>query len=253
MITVFLAELVKLGRSTIGRLVTTLLAVVVPVLAAGFFAAAQAGGSSQLAVKVRPLIHGVGWDGYTGVAGQVLTVAMLLGVGFVVSWSFGREFSDQTIEALVMTRPSRMVLASGKLAAVLGWATGVAAAATMISLGLGLLLSVGPGTPASGLIRMLLGGLLAAGLAVPFALVATLARSALAGVGAVIGVIVVTQVLTVIGAGGWFPYAAPSLWLGMGGPEVSASTVQLLLVVPVAVAGWAATALTWQHTELTSS
>ena len=100
---------------------------------------------------------------------------------------------------------------------------------------------------------MLAGGVLAAGLGLPFALVATLGRSALAGVGAVIGVIVTTQILTVIGTGGWFPYAAPSLWLGMGGPDVSVSPIQLLLVVPVAAAGWAATALTWQHTELTST
>ena len=253
MISAFLAELVKLARSTIGRLVTVLLAVAVPVMAAGFFAAAQSDGSSQLAVKARPLIHGVGWDAYTGVAGQVLTVTVLLGVGFVVSWTFGREFSDQTIESLVMTRPSRVVLASGKLAAVLVWAVGVAAAATMITLGLGLLLSIGPGNPVTGLARMLAGGVLAAGLGLPFALVATLGRSALAGVGAVIGVIVTTQILTVLGTGGWFPYAAPSLWLGMGGPNVSVTPIQLLLVVPVAAAGWAATALTWQHTELTST
>ena len=143
----FLAEVVKLSRSTIGRLVTVLLAVAVPVMAAGFFAAAQSDGASQLAVKVRPLIHGVGWDAYTGVAGQVLTVTVLLGVGFVVSWTFGREFSDQTIESLVMTRPSRMVLASGKLTAVLVWAVGVAAAATIITLGLGCCSPSGRGTP----------------------------------------------------------------------------------------------------------
>src|SRR6478735_942921 len=147
MISAFLAEVVKLSRSTIGRLVTVLLAVAVPVMAAGFFAAAQSDGASQLAVKVRPLIHGVGWDGYTGVAGQVLTVAMLLGVGFMVSWTFGREFSDQTIETLVMTRPSRMALASAKLTAVLVWAVGVAAAATMITLGLGCCSPSGRGTP----------------------------------------------------------------------------------------------------------
>ena len=116
-----------------------------------------------------------------------------------------------------------------------------------------MLLSVGSGSPVAGLARMLAGAVLAAGLGLPFALVATLGRSALAGLGTVIGVIVATQILTVIGTGGWFPYAAPSLWLGMGGPTVSVTPIQLLLVVPVAAAGWAATALTWQHTELTSS
>ena len=117
--TAILAELVKLGRSAIGRLVTVLLAVAVPAMAAGFVAAAESGGSSQVAVKVRPLVHGVGWDALTGTTGQVTSIAMLLGVGFVVSWTFGREFSDGAIETLLMTRPSRAVLASAKLIAVL--------------------------------------------------------------------------------------------------------------------------------------
>ena len=99
----------------------------------------------------------------------------------------------------------------------------------------------------------MVGALLTALLALPFAVVATIGRSALAGVGAVIGVIVVTQILSVIGVGAWFPYAAPSLWLGMGGPDVSVSPAQLLLVLPVAATGWAATALWWQHAELTST
>ena len=47
-----------------------------------------------------------------------------------------------------------------------------------------------------------------------------------------------------------FPYAAPNLWLGMGGPDLSASPAQLLLVVLVAAAGWAATGLWWQEAEL---
>lgn len=253
MTTAVLAELTKLSRSVTGRLVTVLLVVVVPGMAAGFFAAAQAGGSGQLAVKMRPLIHGAGWDSLTGVAGQVMSMAMLLGAGFVVSWTFGREFGDGAIETLVMTRPSRATLASAKLVAVLAWATATALAAVAVTLGLGLLLAVTAGTPTPGLGRMLAGAILTALLALPFAYVATVGRSPLAGVGAVIGVIVVTQILTTIGTGAWFPYAAPSLWLGMGGPTLSATPLQLLLTLPVAAAGWTATALTWQYGELTSS
>ena len=250
--TAVLTELVKLTRSMIGRIVTALLVVAVPVLATGFVTAAEWGGSSQIAIKVRPLIHGRGWDASTGVTGQALTIAMLLGVGFVVSWVFAREFSDGAIEALVMSRPSRAAVASAKLAAVLVWSMAVALASAAVALGLGALLAPTAGTPWPGLARAVIGAVLAALLALPFAVVATIARSALAGVGAVIGVIVVTQILTVLGTGAWFPYAAPSLWLGMGGPDLSARPAQLLLVVPVAAAGWAATALWWQQAELTS-
>jgi ABC-2 type transport system permease protein len=250
--TALAAESVKLARSPTARLVTVLLAVAVPVLAAGFVAAAERGGSSQLALKVRPLVHGTGWEALTSISGQVLSISMLLGAGFVVSWTFGREFSEDTLETLLMSRPSRSTLATAKIAAVLGWASATTVTAALVTLGTGVRLGQ-PGSPWPGLARLAIGGLLSALLAVPFAFVATVARSALAGVGAVIGVIVVTQLLTVVGVGGWFPYAAPSLWLGMGGPAMSASPIQLVLVIPVGLAGWAATALWWQQVELTSS
>ena len=253
MSTAILAELLKLARSTIGRLVTVLLAVTVPAMAAGFVAAAESDGSSQVAVKVRPLVRGIGWDALTSTTGQVTSIAMLLGVGFVVSWTFGREFSDGTVETLLLTRPSRAVLASAKLVTVLVWALATAVASMAVMLALGVLLGLSTGTPWPGLARALVGAALTALLALPFALVASIGRSALAGVGAVIGVIVLTQILTVVGVGPWFPYAAPSLWLGMGGPELTASAGQLLLVLPLAGAGWAATALWWQHAELTSA
>lgn len=251
--TVLAAESVKLARSTIGRLVAALLAIAVPAAATGFVAAAEHGGASQLAVKVRPLIHGVGWDALTGVAGQVLCIAMLLGAGFVVSWTFGREFSDDTLDALLMSRPSRFALASGKLGAAIGWATITTVGAAVLTLALGTLSATSGGSVWVGLARLLAGGMLSALLALPFGFVATLARSALAGVGAVIAVIVVTQILTVLGTRAWFPYAAPSLWLGMGGPDIQVSAIQLLLVLPVAFGGWIVTALWWQQAELTSN
>jgi ABC-2 type transport system permease protein len=251
--TAILAELVKLTRSATGRLVAVLLAVAVPAMAAGFVAAAEFGGSSQVAIKVRPLVHGQGWDALTSTTGQVTSIAMLLGVGFVVSWTFGREFTDGTIETLLMTRPSRATLASAKLIAVLASALTTAVISAAVTLGLGTLLGLTAETPWPGLGRTFIGAALATLLALPFAFVATIARSALAGVGAVIGIIVVTQILTVVGVGPWFPYAAPSLWLGMGGPDLTASVGQLLLVLPLAALGWAATALWWRYAELSGS
>ena len=76
--TALAAESTKLARSPTGRLVAALLAVAVPVMAAGLVAAAERGGSSQLALKVRPLVQGSGWEALAGVTGQVLSISMLL-------------------------------------------------------------------------------------------------------------------------------------------------------------------------------
>ncbi|WP_251149995.1 ABC transporter permease [Cellulosimicrobium sp. Marseille-Q4280] len=245
------AELLKLVRSTVVRVATSALVLVVPLLAVGLAAAAEHGGDSTLALKVRPMVPGVGWEAVTGLSGQVLAVASLLATGFVVSWSFGRELTEGTVEPLLTGRSSRAELASAKLLAVLAWAVAASLGSVVVALLVGAATGPGAGTPWPGAGRAALGGVLAALTALPFGLVATWGRDALAGVGAVLGVVVVTQVVTLTGAGPWFPWAVPGLWLGMGGPGTTVSALQLATAPLVAAAGWIATAWWWDRAELT--
>ena len=94
-------------------------------------------------------------------------------------------------------------------------------------------------------------GLLSALLAWPLALVASWRRGYLAGFVALILVVVLTQLLTATGAGAWFPYAAPSLWMGLGGPEAAAkvTATQLALAPLVSAAAVAGTLVWWGHAE----
>lgn len=244
-------ELLKLRRSAAARVAAGTIALAVPLLALGFVTAATQGGDSQLAVKVRPLLPGEGWIGLLGITGQVLTVALLLSTAFVVSWTFGREFADGTVEGLLLAGPPPAVLASAKLAAAWLWMSCACGAAVLATVGLGVVTGSGPLTDAVGpAARALTAGLLMVALALPVGLAASAGRSALAGVGAGIGLVVVTQLATLTGAGAWFPWAAPSLWTGMGGPSSVVSPVQLLLALPVAALGWAATCAWWERTEV---
>jgi ABC-2 type transport system permease protein len=63
-------------------------------------------------------------------------------------------------------------------------------------------------------------------------------------------VVVVTQLLTAIGAGAWFPYAAAALWLGMGG-AAAANQVSVIQLLPLPVAALAviATLGWWRRAE----
>ena len=79
-----------------------------------------------------------------------------------------------------------------------------------------------------------------AALALPLAWVASARRGYLPAIDALLLIVVATQIITALGAGGWFPYAAPALWLGMGGHEAAATIgpIQLLLALPVSAAGF---------------
>jgi len=64
-------------------------------------------------------------------------------------------------------------------------------------------------------------------------------------------VVVVTQLVTAIGVGGWFPYASQALWMGMGGAAAASqvSIIQLLLPLLVAAIGVAVTLSWWRRAE----
>jgi len=83
------------------------------------------------------------------------------------------------------------------------------------------------------------------------ALVSSWRRGYLSGFVALVAVVVVTQLVTAIGAGAWFPYAAPGLWMGMGGEAVAreVSVIQLLLPLPVAAIAVVATLSWWRRAE----
>jgi ABC-2 type transport system permease protein len=63
--------------------------------------------------------------------------------------------------------------------------------------------------------------------------------------------VVVTQIVTAMGVGAWFPYAAPALWMGMGGAAAASkvSIIQLLLPLLVAAIGVVATLSWWRRAE----
>jgi ABC-2 type transport system permease protein len=55
--------------------------------------------------------------------------------------------------------------------------------------------------------------------------------------------------VVLLGGGSWFPYAAPSLWAGMGGADAAAAIglPHLLLAAAVAPLGVAAVVRAWRH------
>ncbi|HMO10530.1 MAG TPA: ABC transporter permease [Actinotalea sp.] len=247
-------EALKLSRSPAARVATAVLVLVIPLVSSAMVAVASGDSQAPMAVKVRPMLIGTGWTAHLTMLAQMQSIAVLLAVGIVVSWVVGRELADRTVGALLAlpTRPGAIVLA--KLVVIGGWAVGCGGAAVLVGLASGWAAGLGaPGGQALAaagkvLAVMVLGTLLCA----PLAWLSTVLRGYLAGVTGVIVILIVTNVVTASGAGAWFPYAAPSLWAGMGGAEAAAAVTpwQLSLTVPVGVLGAWAAARAWQRGDL---
>lgn len=247
-------EALKFRRAPTVRVVSALLGVGLPVLAAALMRAATSGGPGQVAVKARAMVIGTGWEGYLGVVGMMLSVSVLLGVGFVVCWCFGREFTDKTLASLYALPLGRARIAYAKFAVTLAWAGALCVVIMFVSLVAGVAIGLGipDGAALAVATRAFSVGILCALLASPLALVASMGRGYLPGIGGLILLIVVTQLVTAFGGGAWFPYAAPGLWMGLGGRAASqeVSALQLVLAFPVSAFGVVATGQWWKSAEL---
>ena len=185
---------------------------------------------------------------------QILSVMSFLGVGFVVAWCFGREFTDHTITGLYALPTSRITIAAAKYVVLLAWSLGL----SLITLAAAFALAPLAGLPApppdvlEPAAKVLAVGVNGALLAYPLAFIASAARGYLPAVAGLILIVVITQILTVLGVGAWVPYAATSLWAGMGGPAAAATIAphHLALIPLTAAAGVASTLWWWRRMQV---
>lgn len=204
-----LVEAIKLLRSRVGVIATGVLSGGVVMLLAVITSGIRTG-NSQLIAKAGSAAT-LDWSGLYAQAAQVMAASSLLGFGVVLSWIFGREFTDGTIIGLFGLPASRHAIAGAKLLVFFCWSllVSILLLAGLVVLGMVL----GYGLPA-GDIPLRLGALimLSTLLVLPIALIATLTRSVFAGVASSIGLVVVAQVGVLGGAGGWLPLVTPALW-----------------------------------------
>ena len=211
-------ELLKARRAGVFRWGAVVVAVGVPALSTAFFELVRLGGDSPSAAKAATMITDLSLAGLLGTAGQVLSVAILMTAGIAASWSFGREFVDDALPALFAIATPRSSVAAAKFVVLAGWALLTVVSTVILTVVGGLLVGLDMDAAAvQTASRVAAAGLLGAALAAPMALVSSWRRGYLPGIIALVALVVVTQLVTAIGAGAWFPYAAPALWMGMGG------------------------------------
>jgi ABC-type transport system involved in multi-copper enzyme maturation permease subunit len=239
------------SRSATARVVTALAVFATPLFGIGAVALARSGTiTGASGARFEPFAEGAFGDAVGAMAGQILTVVMMLTAGFAVAWLFGREFADRTYGTLFALPVSRTNLAWAKVIVASIWVLACVAVAIGLTMG-GLLVVHATGTPGAELtgplavvlLRVGAAGLLMGLLGLPFGWVAVRFRGYIGALGAIIGVVAVSQILASVGLGHWVPYVAPALWAGAGGAEASSSigAPHLLWALAFAALGaWAA-------------
>lgn len=245
-------ELLKLRRSIVARVVTPLLVVMIPLASVGsVWVARRPHLPGTAAAKFGAYATGPLAVAHLEICGQILSVAALGAGGFAAAWSYGREFAEGTAGALFGLATPRSSIALAKALVLACWLAGCVVGSVSVTIALSAAVG-GDIVAAWAKAGVALGaGILGVGLAIPFGWVATMTRSPLGTVGALIGLVAVTQIVVVLGAGSWFPYAVPSLWAGAGGPDAAAQITPTALLLTGAVAPLGLALARWAWTRLT--
>jgi ABC-2 type transport system permease protein len=242
------AEARKFRSSRAALATSTLFVAGLVALAVTFAFAAQAGNVTALA-KLGPLADGTPWQVLSGSAVQIAGAGGLFACGIVVAWSFGREFTEGTIAGLFALPVGRARIAAAKILVYLAWGALLAAVTTGVLVLAGAVAGFGAIDAGSAgmLTRLPVLIVCCALIALPAALVATLGRGLLAGIGAVAVIVIVAQISVFAGAGPWFPLATPALW-AIDPSGVPGAAWALVPIVPLLAAVF--TALAWRRLQL---
>jgi ABC-2 type transport system permease protein len=195
------------------------------------------------------------WDGHLHLLAQIVAVGGVLIFGIAMVWILGREFADHTGKDLLALPTPRAVIITAKYLVAAAWGLLLCGWIAAAGLAFGAALQL-PGwttsVAVSGLVRILVTGLLTITLTTTFGWAASIGRGYLPGIAALIATVFTAQILTALGYGTWYPYAIPALHAGLAGPDQPGPHPISYLTVPAAgVLAISATIRWWQHTDHT--
>jgi ABC-2 type transport system permease protein len=170
----------------------------------------------------------------------------------VISWVFGREFTDGTVKDWLAVPVERGVILLAKFILSAGWSLGLSLMVYVVGIALGSIVGLAKWSPeafVSGSVTILVSALLVAAVSTPFALVASIGRDYLLPVGIAILVTALSQVVALVGYGEFFPWAIPGMYAKVAGAQSAFSAASVWVVVLTCVMGIEGTHTWWMFTD----
>jgi ABC-2 type transport system permease protein len=188
------------------------------------------------------------WPTYFGLLTQALAIGGAIIFSLVVIWLFGREYSDSTAKDLLALPAPRATIVTAKLLLAACWCAVLALWIYLLALALGAVIGL-PGWTTDGWLHATgvyaATGAMTIALALPLALAASAGHGYLPAIGVMILLFFFSQVLSALGLGPWFPWAAPALLSGSAGPQAQNLGVGTYLLVVVTVTAGIAGVIWW--------
>jgi len=215
----------------------------------------EIGNKSALLSAKASFIGQADFSGYMNLLIQVILTLGSIGFGVIITWIFGREFSDRVLKDLLALPVSRTQIVWAKFIVATFWSIFLSFLLLCSGLITGILVGI-PGWASASLsqplIRYFLTVLLTMAISTPVALVASIGRGYLVSFTYLLLTVIFTQ-LVCIGLPDlamFFPWAVPALFSGVAGPALPSpgltGIISLTLCMLIGVVG---TRLWWRHAD----
>jgi ABC-2 type transport system permease protein len=172
------------------------------------------------------------WHSYLGLFAMLMAAGGFFLCVLVISWLFGREFSDRTLKDWLAVPVPRFSILLAKFIVMVNWSLML----MLLMLGVGVLMGAIiqlPGGTAEvvlqGIIQVFITGCMVILVVLPFALFASLGRGYLLPIGMAVLILMLTNLVALAGWGEFFPWAVPGLYMQAKAPLPLVSYLLVLL------------------------
>jgi len=193
------------------------------------------------------------WQNYFTILVQGFAAVGVIGIGFVASWVFGREFSEHTIKDILVLPISRSDIVISKFIVVIIWSIILSIVYFIVGLLVGMLIKVPDWSNEivlSNFSRYFVTSLLTIILSTPVAFLASYSRGYMLPMGFVILTLIVANFTGIVGLGPYFPWAIPGLYGTASGLEgLQLKIASYIILFSTGMLGFFGTLAIWRFAE----
>jgi len=155
------------------------------------------------------------WPTYLGLCGLIVAAGGFFIFTLIISWVFGREFSDGTVKDILAVPVQRSSIILAKFVVVAVWSFAVALVMFALSLVMGGIIHLPQGSIGvilQGSVLFAITTCMVIAVVLPFAFFASVGRGYLLPIGVAILALIMANVVALAGWGEYFPWAVPGLF-----------------------------------------
>ncbi|HEX7557473.1 MAG TPA: ABC transporter permease [Leptolinea sp.] len=189
------------------------------------------------------------WPLYLALAGQIISAAGFFLFVIIISWVFGREFSDGTVKDMLAVPVPRSTILLAKFIISTVWSAVMTLIILFLSLVMGAIIKLPPSSTEvilAGSANVLITACLVMAVVFPFALLASVGRGYLLPLGLAVFLLIMANVFAVAGWGEIFPWCIPGLFAQNKTPL---SPLSFWIVILTGMAGLMTTYFWWKKAD----